>query len=138
MARETQQQAGSTTQLDTAQLLSQGMALIDEGRTEEALSCLERAVEIDPRNEAIWIGKGITFIAIGDFRKGLASFERAVRLNPGKAEAWFGSGAALAYLGHTRRRWIVSTAHCKSTSMMSESGQTKALHCIAWTKSKRR
>jgi tetratricopeptide (TPR) repeat protein len=69
-------------------------------RPDEALTCYERALEINPRYAEAWSNKGA---ALADLRRpaeALTCYERALEINPRYPEAWFNKGADLGNTGH--------------------------------------
>ncbi len=66
------------------------------GRAEEwhtALSCFEKALELDPDNAEAWYSKAVTLAGLGREDEGVACYDRALQLNAENAEAWYNKGA---------------------------------------------
>jgi ABC-type phosphate transport system substrate-binding protein/tetratricopeptide (TPR) repeat protein len=80
-------------------LARRGTALINLGRTDEALSSLNRALEMDPDDLAAWIGKGNVLAQMGQLDEALFCFDKAIELNPNVAAAWQGKGRTLQKMG---------------------------------------
>ena len=62
-------------------------------RTEEALACLQRAVELRPDDENAYLNLGTAHCQDGDIAKAAAAFQRAVDLDPDGARGWVGGMA---------------------------------------------
>ena len=75
-----------------------GDSLLGSGRYPEAITCYERALEIDPANAAAWAGKGDGLMMTGRYDKALRSYERALEIDPASAAGWCRKGNALQML----------------------------------------
>ncbi|WP_269531133.1 tetratricopeptide repeat protein [Chitinimonas sp. BJYL2] len=75
-------------------LKSLGVALIAQGRHEEALTTLERALRLEPRDHELWSNKGVALSSLGRYPDAVRMFEAALALKPDDADA-------LANLGWT-------------------------------------
>jgi len=78
---------------------NKGASLDTLGRPAEALTCFERALEINPRHADAWLNKGAALAGLGRPAEALTCYERALEIDPRDAEAWSAKGAALAGLG---------------------------------------
>jgi tetratricopeptide (TPR) repeat protein len=86
---------------------SNGTALENLGRYEEAIQAYNKAIEINPQYAEAWNRKGY---AIGIYCNGttnntankeaLKDFDNATKLKPDYADAWNNKGIALYYLGN--------------------------------------
>jgi tetratricopeptide (TPR) repeat protein/ribosomal protein L40E len=76
-----------------------GAALIILGRYEDALVSIDRALDINPRNEVAWLNKGNALTKMGRLLDALRSFNAAIKVNPAYEVAWNNKGNALARLG---------------------------------------
>jgi tetratricopeptide (TPR) repeat protein len=68
--------------------LNRGAALIELGRTEEALSDLNQVIRMNANDPDALYNRGCAFMKQGEFFKALDDFSRAIYLDPGKAEAY--------------------------------------------------
>lgn len=75
-----------------------GDSLLGSGRYPEAITCYERALEIDPTIAAAWRGKGDGLMMTGRYDKALRSYERALEIDPASAAEWCRKGNALQML----------------------------------------
>jgi len=85
--------------LDAVGYNNKGGSLANLGRPEEALTCFERALEINSRYAGAWSNKGLALDDLGRPAEALTCYERALEINPRYSMAWFNKGAALAGLG---------------------------------------
>jgi len=81
-----------------------GAALLNLGRTDEAMAAMREAVRLEPDNgqshqalaRAYWVGKG-------DFASAIPEFERAIELNPEAGYSYLQLGLLLAWEGQYER-----------------------------------
>ena len=81
-----------------------GAALLNLGRTDEAMAAMREAVRLEPDNgqshqalaRAYWVGKG-------DFASAIPEFERAIELNPEAGYSYLQLGLLLAWEGQYDR-----------------------------------
>jgi tetratricopeptide (TPR) repeat protein len=81
-----------------------GAALLNLGRTDEAMAAIREAIRIEPDNgqahqalaRAFWVGKG-------DFASAIPEFERAIELNPEAGYSYLQLGLLLAWEGQYAR-----------------------------------
>ncbi|MFZ0964989.1 MAG: tetratricopeptide repeat protein [Terriglobia bacterium] len=70
-----------------------GLDLLQIEKPREAVSYLERAHEINPRDANVVLSLGRAYRELGSFLKARTSYDEAVQLNPGNPRAWFGLGS---------------------------------------------
>jgi serine/threonine protein kinase/Tfp pilus assembly protein PilF len=81
-----------------------GAALLNLGRTDEAIGAMREAIRLEPDNgqahqalaRAYWVGKG-------DFASAIPEFERAIELNPDAGYSYLQLGLLLAWQGQFER-----------------------------------
>jgi tetratricopeptide (TPR) repeat protein len=66
---------------------------------EEAVSCYDRALEINPRDAVVWLNKGAMLSDLGRADKAIACFDRALKINPRDEAAWYNKGTLFEHLG---------------------------------------
>ncbi len=81
---------------------SKGAALVMLDRPAEALVCLERALEINPKSEVAWVNKGTALAKLGRHEEALRCYNAALRLNPTYEVAWNNKANTLARRGKHR------------------------------------
>jgi len=77
-----------------------GATLILLGRYEEALRAIDKALDINPRNEVAWVNKGNALTRLGRPLDALRCYNAAIKVNPRYEVAWNNKGNTLARLGH--------------------------------------
>ena len=81
-----------------------GSALLQKGRTDDAIVAIREAIRLDPENgqayqglaRALWVGKG-------DFAGAIPLFEKAIQLNPEAGYSYLQLGLLLAWEGQYKR-----------------------------------
>ena len=79
---------------------SLGAALQQQAKNAEAVACLQRAVEIEPRYITAYAHMAVAYAGLGDLAQAEASLKRAVEINPHSAHGQFALGQF--YLLHDR------------------------------------
>ncbi|MDD5736425.1 MAG: tetratricopeptide repeat protein, partial [Methanothrix soehngenii] len=76
-----------------------GLKLMEDETYEDALIAFNKAIEMDPENASIWMGKGDTLVRMGDYNesqkiyeKSLEMADKTTRANPHDANGWFVQG----------------------------------------------
>jgi tetratricopeptide (TPR) repeat protein len=64
-----------------------GQELTENESYEEALNAYDRAIELDPENARIWMGKGDTRIRMGDYNESREIYENALNITNKSLEA---------------------------------------------------
>ena len=80
-------------QASGATALTQGQALIDAGRYQEAIAALEQAVKQDSLNASAHLSLGVARSYAGDRAGAIAAFEKTIDLDPGSSNALYNLGA---------------------------------------------
>lgn len=89
---------GSQLSFSANDYVEQGKAFYFEGRFEDALSCYEQSIQIEPENARAWFGKGAALTKLQQLEGAIVAYEKAIDIKPDFSEAWFGKGTALAKL----------------------------------------
>lgn len=76
-----------------------GTQYINEGRDDEALSMLQKAIEIRPDYDKGYYNLGVVYMRKGYMDAAIMNFKKALEINPGYAKAHFNLGLALAKKG---------------------------------------
>jgi adenylate cyclase len=111
-----------------------GYVFVYCGESERALTCLERAIQLsprDPRADDAWSGITLALIQLERDKGAVAAGRKAVQGNPNSASAWRAFAAALALAGDSggpsaamRRLLEIDTA-CTVSGMKSRYGYTE-------------
>jgi tetratricopeptide (TPR) repeat protein len=94
---------GNTHSQDTVservyQLLNLGAELMEQGKTQEAISPLERAHQLDAESVPVLINLGGAYVMVGRYGEAIPLLEAARDVEPRNAMVWINLGAA--YLGN--------------------------------------
>jgi tetratricopeptide (TPR) repeat protein len=80
-------------------LASLGGTLQQQGRYEEALNVLDKAVQLKPDDGELWRHLGDILVQLARFDRALLSFQQVLKLNPRHHDALYKSGALLNQIG---------------------------------------
>lgn len=81
--------------------VAEGIEHFKEGRHSEAFQCLNKALNIDPRNVEGLVARGALYANSGSFKKAVEDFETALKLNQSHANARKYMGETLVALGRS-------------------------------------
>jgi cytochrome c-type biogenesis protein CcmH/NrfG len=82
-----------------ADLIADGMRLLEQGKLEPAQKAFEAAVRADPRSVDATMKLAGVNIAQNNFTAAIALYKRAIALNPNNAKAFIGMGIAYLHSG---------------------------------------
>jgi tetratricopeptide (TPR) repeat protein len=85
--------------LDAEQWFNKGNGLARLGRHQEAISCFEKALQIQPDRVVGWQAKGQALASQGKVAEALAAFDHATQLNPNHPGPWHDKGTLLSKCG---------------------------------------
>jgi tetratricopeptide (TPR) repeat protein/beta-lactamase regulating signal transducer with metallopeptidase domain len=80
--------------------ISRGISCLKEGLIEDALSNLNRAIDLDPGNAAAYVARGSAYFRQGRFDSVISDCTRAIEINPDLAVAYQNRGSAYYRLGN--------------------------------------
>ena len=69
--------------------LYKGITLYKMNRESEAIHCLDKALEIDNKNENAYLYKGICLFNLGLYDKSITNFNKVIILNPLKEDSYY-------------------------------------------------
>ena len=81
---------------EVRQLLSEGAALLADGRFEKARHKFQDVVQKDPQRAEGYNGVGVTFYARGDYDEALAWYKRSLEADPRFGDAFYNMGCVYA------------------------------------------
>lgn len=100
-----QEYAGELRQLQASKWaysnVADGIDHFKAGRHTEAFQCLNKALNIDPKNVEGLVARGALFANSGNFQKAIEDFETALKLNPNHSNARKYMGETLVALGRS-------------------------------------
>jgi len=76
-----------------------GIALINQGKCDEAVQSFNEAIEINPQNADAWYNKGRALGINCKLDDAIQAFDKAIEINPQLAQAWYNKGNVLMGLG---------------------------------------
>lgn len=89
----------SNSDTDTNIWLDRGNDLANRGNYAEALTNLDKAVTVQPQNNAVWVLRSVVLIHLNRYLDALNSCNRALEIDNSDKQAWLFRGAALNHLG---------------------------------------
>jgi len=85
---------------------------LKQRRYRDALYNYDRALDIKPNNDIVWLRKANVFLAMGRFEDALVACRRASELRPGDSTTWYLMGLAYNQLGDFEKELkAYDTAH---------------------------
>ena len=78
--------------VDAAAWNRKGNSLDNSGRSEEAIFCFDKALELDPRRGGTWYNKGNSLKELGQPEKALLCLDQALELDSSSIEIWCNKG----------------------------------------------
>ena len=78
---------------------NKGGSLATLGRHEEAIACYDRALAIEPHNQALWNNKGVALDDLGRHQDAIACYDQALAIERRGTMTWNNKGVSLAALG---------------------------------------
>jgi tetratricopeptide (TPR) repeat protein len=68
--------------MNSNELLEKGNDLLLRGLFEQALSCFEQALLLDPKNAELWNQKGVALRSLGRYDEAIECFNKALEIDP--------------------------------------------------------
>lgn len=78
-----------------------GMSLNNLGRHQDAIVCIDKAIELDQHDAYAWSAKGNALVALGRLEEAMTCYDEALRIHPKFAAIWNNKGIVL----HKLRRY---------------------------------
>jgi len=82
-------------ELEAWEWTNKGGSLHSLGRDEEAVLCLDKALELDPRYAVAWNNKGASLDNLGRYEEAILCYDQALELDPCCIAAWNNKGSSL-------------------------------------------
>jgi curved DNA-binding protein CbpA len=79
---------------------NKGGALYFLGKYDEAITCYDQSIKIDPNNPVVWNNKGLALYFLGKYDEAIISYDHAIKIDPSDADAWNNKGNSLTALGN--------------------------------------
>jgi len=98
--------------LEATEWDNKGISFNALGRLEDALSCHDRALALNPRSAGAWSNKGITLLMMNRLAESTECIDRALQINPLFALAWTNKSAAQHDLGQ-----LASALECANRAL---------------------
>jgi tetratricopeptide (TPR) repeat protein len=68
--------------MNSNELLRKGNELLIRSLFEQALSCFEQALLLDPKNAELWNQKGVALRSLGRYDEAIECFNKALEIDP--------------------------------------------------------
>jgi tetratricopeptide (TPR) repeat protein len=68
---------------------------------DEAISCFDKAIEIDPKNTEAWNNEGQALSRLAKYDEAISCFDKAIEIDPNFADAWYNKSLATYMLGRS-------------------------------------
>ena len=109
-------------------LIEQGQVQAREGKLDEALATLQRAVDSEPRSSLAYTRLGGVQVLRQEYGASIKSFQQAIMLDQGNADAFI--GMAVAYL-HTGQYQMAREA-LKEAGELAPAKKQEIGNVLAW------
>jgi len=80
--------------------MEKGVALVMEGKYNEAIKAFDKAIELNPRDAVAYNNRGAAYGQIGNFKQQIEDSNKAIEINPEDAVAYNNRGVAYGELGN--------------------------------------
>lgn len=74
---------------------NKGLALAKLGKFQEAITCFDKSIEINPKDEKSWTNKGVVLAELGKYQEAVACYNKVIEINPKSTLVWNNKGYAL-------------------------------------------
>ncbi len=86
-------------QRNTTDLNKEGISLLKQGKYNESIRALDKALEIKPDYGPAWANKGTDLLILGRYNESLQAYNKAIEINSNDAVAWNGKCNVLFKMG---------------------------------------
>ncbi len=84
---------------NTTDLNKEGISLLKQGKYNESIRTLDKALEINPNYGPAWANKGTDLLILGKYNEALQAYNKATEINSNDAVAWNGKCSVLYKMG---------------------------------------
>ena len=74
---------------DPVHWYQQGVALDEQGQSQDAIACYSKAIELQADYYEAWVRRGLALMLLEDFQPAIANFNQAVALKTDLDLAWY-------------------------------------------------
>ncbi|CAD8214482.1 unnamed protein product [Paramecium octaurelia] len=95
---EINQKIESHKQLNTKEaeiLVTEGFALYNLNKYQEAIECYDIAITINPQNDAVWYYKGNALNKLNKYQEAIECYDKSITINPKDDKVQYNKGIAL-------------------------------------------
>ncbi|WP_347274522.1 tetratricopeptide repeat protein [Candidatus Kuenenia sp.] len=78
---------------------NKGLAFAKLGKVQEAITCFDKSIDINPKDEKSWTNKGVALAELGKYQEAVACYNKGIEINPKSTLVWNNKGYALYKLG---------------------------------------
>jgi protein O-GlcNAc transferase len=98
-----------------------GVMVVENGRTDEGIELIRRALSLSPADAECWSNLGLILIRLGRIEEAVAAFGHAARLRPGTTGDLCNLGIALQLSGRTQEAVVAYRKAMSNRASTSES-----------------
>ena len=91
--------SASAADVKPSNWVDRGVALVMEGKYDEAIKAFDKAIEQNPKDAVAYNNRGAAYGQIGNYKQQIEDSNKAIELNPGDAVAYNNRGVAHGELG---------------------------------------
>lgn len=92
--------SSSAADVKTSGWVDKGVALVIEGKYNEAIKAFDKAIELNPKDAVAYNNRGAAYGQIGNYKQQIEDSNKAIELNPEDAVAYNNRGVAHGELGN--------------------------------------
>jgi tetratricopeptide (TPR) repeat protein len=90
----------SAADVKTSSWVEKGVALVVEGKYNEAIEAFNKAIELNPKDAVAYNNRGAAYGQIGNYKQQIEDSTKALQINPKDAVAFNNRGVAYGELGN--------------------------------------
>jgi tetratricopeptide (TPR) repeat protein len=83
--------------------VEKGVALVLEGKYNEAIINFNKAIELDPKDAVAYNNRGVAYGELGNYEQEITDCSKAIEINPKLAVAYYHRGIAYQKLGNRKQ-----------------------------------